>query len=253
MSADALISPMPTLRAGDEPARAPRGAGPAGGLAARGRVTPDDHHVGGAQFRQPVRDHVIDGRHGAHRPGRRGGAGHRRGVPGHRLPLCRDAGDARRGSREVPRPDQPHHRLARADRRRSRTPSTAETCSAPTPTAAASCARCCRWTARWRATTPGDRGCAATTRSPGRAPRSSTGTVATAWSRSIPWPAGRSPTSTTTSRGTTSSPTRCSSDGFASVGCFPCTRRTGSGEDSRGGRWAGKDKNECGIHVVAPA
>jgi phosphoadenosine phosphosulfate reductase len=42
------------------------------------------------------------------------------------------------------------------------------------------------------------------------------------------------------------------SDGFASVGCFPCTRRTGSGEDSRGGRWAGKDKNECGIHVVAP-
>ena len=35
-------------------------------------------------------------------------------------------------------------------------------------------------------------------------------------------------------------------DGFASVGCFPCTRRTGSGEDSRGGRWAGKDKNECG-------
>jgi phosphoadenosine phosphosulfate reductase len=41
-------------------------------------------------------------------------------------------------------------------------------------------------------------------------------------------------------------------DGFASVGCFPCTRRTGSGEDSRGGRWAGKDKNECGIHIVAP-
>jgi phosphoadenosine phosphosulfate reductase len=41
-------------------------------------------------------------------------------------------------------------------------------------------------------------------------------------------------------------------EGFASVGCFPCTRPTGSGEDSRGGRWAGKDKNECGIHVVAP-
>jgi phosphoadenosine phosphosulfate reductase len=43
------------------------------------------------------------------------------------------------------------------------------------------------------------------------------------------------------------------SDGFASVGCFPCTRRTGDGEDSRGGRWAGRDKSECGIHVVAPA
>jgi phosphoadenosine phosphosulfate reductase len=39
-------------------------------------------------------------------------------------------------------------------------------------------------------------------------------------------------------------------DGFASVGCFPCTRRTGEGEDARNGRWAGTAKNECGIHVV---
>jgi len=39
-------------------------------------------------------------------------------------------------------------------------------------------------------------------------------------------------------------------DGFASVGCFPCTRRTGAGEDARAGRWAGKGKNECGIHLV---
>ena len=43
------------------------------------------------------------------------------------------------------------------------------------------------------------------------------------------------------------------SHGFASVGCFPCTRRTGVGEDARAGRWAGTVKNECGIHVVAPA
>jgi phosphoadenosine phosphosulfate reductase len=43
------------------------------------------------------------------------------------------------------------------------------------------------------------------------------------------------------------------SEGFASVGCSPCTRRTGAGEDTRGGRWAGKAKNECGIHLVAPA
>ena len=42
-------------------------------------------------------------------------------------------------------------------------------------------------------------------------------------------------------------------DGFASVGCFPCTRRTGAGEGARSGRWAGTTKNECGIHVVAPA
>ncbi len=40
-------------------------------------------------------------------------------------------------------------------------------------------------------------------------------------------------------------------DGFASVGCFPCTRRTGDGEEARSGRWSGSAKNECGIHVVA--
>jgi phosphoadenosine phosphosulfate reductase len=42
------------------------------------------------------------------------------------------------------------------------------------------------------------------------------------------------------------------SDGFASVGCFPCTRRT-DGTDARAGRWAGTAKNECGIHVVGAA
>ena len=42
-------------------------------------------------------------------------------------------------------------------------------------------------------------------------------------------------------------------DGFASVGCFPCTRRVGSGADARSGRWAGTAKTECGIHVVEPA
>ena len=41
-------------------------------------------------------------------------------------------------------------------------------------------------------------------------------------------------------------------DGFASVGCFPCTRRSGNDEDARSGRWSGSTKNECGIHVVAP-
>ena len=41
-------------------------------------------------------------------------------------------------------------------------------------------------------------------------------------------------------------------DGFASVGCFPCTRRVGVGDDARAGRWAGTGKSECGIHVVAP-
>lgn len=36
--------------------------------------------------------------------------------------------------------------------------------------------------------------------------------------------------------------------GFRSIGCLPCTRRVGAGEDSRSGRWAGTDKIECGIH-----
>ena len=39
--------------------------------------------------------------------------------------------------------------------------------------------------------------------------------------------------------------------GFASVGCFPCTRRVDGG-DRRSGRWSGTVKDECGIHVVAP-
>ncbi|RZE07605.1 phosphoadenylyl-sulfate reductase [Streptomyces albidoflavus] len=38
------------------------------------------------------------------------------------------------------------------------------------------------------------------------------------------------------------------SDGYASVGCAPCTRRVGAGEDARAGRWAGTGKTECGLH-----
>jgi phosphoadenosine phosphosulfate reductase len=39
-------------------------------------------------------------------------------------------------------------------------------------------------------------------------------------------------------------------DGFASIGCFPCTRRVGAAADARSGRWAGTGKTECGIHLV---
>jgi len=38
--------------------------------------------------------------------------------------------------------------------------------------------------------------------------------------------------------------------GFASVGCMPCTSRTAPDEDARAGRWRGRAKTECGIHVV---
>jgi phosphoadenosine phosphosulfate reductase len=37
-------------------------------------------------------------------------------------------------------------------------------------------------------------------------------------------------------------------EGFASIGCAPCTRRILDGEDSRAGRWSGREKTECGIH-----
>ncbi|MFD5769242.1 phosphoadenylyl-sulfate reductase [Streptomyces sp. NPDC127049] len=37
-------------------------------------------------------------------------------------------------------------------------------------------------------------------------------------------------------------------DGYASVGCAPCTRRVEAGEDARAGRWAGRAKTECGLH-----
>jgi phosphoadenosine phosphosulfate reductase len=39
------------------------------------------------------------------------------------------------------------------------------------------------------------------------------------------------------------------SEGYASIGCATCTQRVQAGEDKRAGRWAGLDKNECGIHL----
>ena len=38
-------------------------------------------------------------------------------------------------------------------------------------------------------------------------------------------------------------------DGYPSIGCMPCTRRVAAGEGYRDGRWAGLDKDECGIHL----
>jgi phosphoadenosine phosphosulfate reductase len=38
-------------------------------------------------------------------------------------------------------------------------------------------------------------------------------------------------------------------DGYPSIGCMPCTRRVQAGEGYRDGRWAGLDKDECGIHI----
>ncbi len=40
--------------------------------------------------------------------------------------------------------------------------------------------------------------------------------------------------------------------GYPSIGCEPCTSPIGDGEDIRSGRWRGREKIECGLHV-APA
>ncbi|MBZ8134993.1 phosphoadenylyl-sulfate reductase [Afifella sp. IM 167] len=38
-------------------------------------------------------------------------------------------------------------------------------------------------------------------------------------------------------------------EGYASIGCMPCTSQVRPGEDERAGRWRGRDKTECGIHL----
>lgn len=38
-------------------------------------------------------------------------------------------------------------------------------------------------------------------------------------------------------------------DGYTSIGCVPCTDRAGPAEAPRAGRWRGRDKSECGIHL----
>lgn len=37
--------------------------------------------------------------------------------------------------------------------------------------------------------------------------------------------------------------------GYPSIGCETCTARVQAGEDPRSGRWQGKEKTECGLHV----
>jgi phosphoadenosine phosphosulfate reductase len=39
--------------------------------------------------------------------------------------------------------------------------------------------------------------------------------------------------------------------GFPSIGCLPCTSAVRPGEDERAGRWRGRGKTECGIHLGA--
>ena len=38
--------------------------------------------------------------------------------------------------------------------------------------------------------------------------------------------------------------------GYFSIGCIPCTTKVRPGEDERAGRWRGRAKSECGIHLA---
>lgn len=40
--------------------------------------------------------------------------------------------------------------------------------------------------------------------------------------------------------------------GYRSIGCQPCTRQSGGGDNERAGRWTGFNKVECGIHTFMP-
>ena len=40
------------------------------------------------------------------------------------------------------------------------------------------------------------------------------------------------------------------SQGYTSIGCWPCTQKPADPNDPRSGRWAGQDKTECGIHDI---
>ena len=42
-------------------------------------------------------------------------------------------------------------------------------------------------------------------------------------------------------------------EGYPSIGCLPCTDKVRPGEDERAGRWRGKSKTECGIHLGQPS
>ena len=37
--------------------------------------------------------------------------------------------------------------------------------------------------------------------------------------------------------------------GYPSIGCWPCTKPVAPGDDQRAGRWSGRAKIECGIHL----
>jgi phosphoadenosine phosphosulfate reductase len=37
---------------------------------------------------------------------------------------------------------------------------------------------------------------------------------------------------------------------YPSIGCWPCTKPVGDGEDERAGRFGGQGRKECGLHLA---
>ena len=169
--------------------------------------------------------------------------------PRHRLPVPRDAGAARadRGALR----HRGRVRPAGADGRRVRGGARRPAVRASGPTSAATTARSCRCGGRWSATTPGSAPSAATR------PRDRGGGRRGAVGREVR--PGEGQPAADAGRRRTSGPSSSKHDvpynplhdqGYPSIGCWPCTRPVGAGEDERAGRWAGTVKKECGLHVI---
>ncbi len=39
-------------------------------------------------------------------------------------------------------------------------------------------------------------------------------------------------------------------EGYLSIGCMPCTEKPTDPDDPRSGRWVGREKTECGLHML---
>ena len=137
-------------------------------------------------------------------------------------------------------------RPAFADLAKSTIPS--PTCGAPTSTAAATSARCCRWTARWR----GFDGWITGRKRFHGGDRLRLAVVEEAEGKIKFNPlANWSKAELDAYIAEYNLPAHpLVAQGFPSVGCWPCTKPAEEGEDVRAGRWAGQDKTECGIHVA---
>ena len=200
----------------------PRRVRRAGERGARRRRPADRARLGRARVRPRPRRHRGHGRHGARPPRLARRPRGARAVRRHRLPLRRDGRHRRR--RRAPPTRCGCSRSGRAER----SPSTrrrAASCTAPTPTPAARCARWPRWTTRCAATGPGRPACAATTPPPGRAPRPSAGTPSAALLKLAPiaaWTDDDVEAYVAEHPDVILNPLL--QEGYRSIGCAPCTR-----------------------------